>query len=61
MRHVLMHPAYPDIIGDWARAVAEETRSDCANDNCDADYLGELSDPLIDFIARLEVERTRLW
>ena len=60
MRHVLMHPAYPDIIGDWARAVAEEGRGDCANDN-EGDYAGDLSDPLLDFIARLEVERTRLW
>jgi hypothetical protein len=61
MRHVLMHPAYPDIIGDWARTVAEANEGHCANDNCGADYVGELSDPLIDFIARLEVERTRLW
>ncbi len=60
MKHMLMHPAYPDIVGDWARAVAEEDRAYCANDN-GGDYAGELSDPLLDIIARLEVERTRLW
>ena len=60
MKHMLMHPAYPDIVGDWARAMAEEPEGHCANDN-DGDYAGELSDPLLDIIARLEVERTRLW
>ena len=61
MKHMLMHPAYPDIVRDWARAAAEDDHGQCANDNIGDDYLGELSDPLIDLIARLEVERTRLW
>ena len=60
MKHMLMHPAYPDIVGDCARAVAEEGEGHCANDN-DGDHAGELSDPLLDLVARLEVERTRLW
>jgi len=60
MKHMLMHPAYPDIVRHWALAAAETDDGDCANDN-DGEYLGELSDPLIDLIARLEVERTRLW
>ena len=62
MRHLLTDPAFPDIVGQWAR---EESRTDgassaCANDN-HHDELSELSDPLLTLIAKAEIEATRLW
>ena len=52
-----MNPAYPDIVGEWARCVG------VANDNC-----GKSRDEDDDFveiflleIARREIEATRVW
>jgi hypothetical protein len=62
MRHLLMDPSFPDIVGEWAKheAQVEARRNDCANDNHDAERTG-LSDPLLALVARAEVEATRLW
>jgi len=62
MRHSLMNPAFPDIVGEWA---AEEARKDakaaaCANDN-EAKSKELFSDPLVALAARAEIEATRLW
>ena len=61
MKHVLMDPAFPDIVGEWAKE--ENCRllgsAHWANDNgADRDAL---SDPLLEIIARAEIEATRVW
>jgi hypothetical protein len=60
MKHLLMDPAFPDIVGKWAAdEAAAQVASGCANDN-DGE-LEELSDPLLTLVARAEIEATRLW
>jgi hypothetical protein len=63
MRHLLMDPAFPDIVGEWAadEAEADAASSRCANDNGEEDEGNELADPLLAVIAKLEVAATRLW
>ena len=61
MRHVLMDPAFPDIVAEWAE---EETRaqyepSEWANDN--EMTVEQLSDPFLPILIRTEIEATRLW
>jgi hypothetical protein len=60
MKHLLMDPAFPDIVGEWAAGESQaQAASGCANDN-DGE-LEELSDPLLTLVARAEIEATRLW
>ena len=56
-----MHPAFPDIVGAWARdeACKQVRCSTCANDNDGED--SELNDPLLTLVARAEIDATRLW
>ena len=61
MRRLLNHPAFPDIVGEWA---AEEAAKDASPRSCANDNDGErdaLSDPLLALVARAEIEATRLW
>jgi hypothetical protein len=62
MKHLLMDPAYPDIVGEWAAAQVEEQRDDrrCANDNIE-EVENVLPQPLLTLLARLDVAATRLW
>ena len=57
MRHLLMDPAFPDLVGQLAR---ERTDDRHANDNSD-ETLEELSDPLLIAFARAEIAATRCW
>jgi hypothetical protein len=60
-RHLLMDPAFPDIVGEWAKheARSEAKSAECANDNeTEHDDLSEL---MLALAARAEVEATRLW
>ena len=61
MRHLLMDPAFPDIVGEWAEQEArEETRRNAsANDNHEKGDAA--SDTLLALVARAEIEATRLW
>ena len=61
MRNLLMDPAFPDIVGEWAReeSRAAAGRSGCVNDN--EAGRDALSDPLLALVARAEIEATRLW
>jgi hypothetical protein len=63
MKHLLMDPAFPDIVGEYAFAELAKTRtglSPCANDN--GDILDcEIADPLLEIMARQEIAATRLW
>jgi hypothetical protein len=61
MRHLLMDPAFPDIVGAWA---AEEARTaskprESVNDN--EGVTDALSDPFLALVARAHVEATRIW
>ena len=61
MKPLLMNPAFPDIVGEWA---AEEAGSEsCANDNDGGrdEEADALSDPLLSLVARAVIEATRLW
>jgi hypothetical protein len=58
-----MHPAFPDLVGDWAQreiAAAQRDFSACANDN-PGDPANDLADPLFEIMARREIAATRLW
>ena len=63
MKHLLMDPAFPDIVGEYAITRITETRtafSTSANDNGD-DLDPELADPLFVVMAQREIAATRLW
>jgi hypothetical protein len=59
MRHLLMDPAFPDIVGEWAREEAKRRVPASSNDN-EADAK-ELWDWLLPLIARAEIDATRMW
>ncbi len=61
MKHLLMDPHFPDIVGAWAIDQAQPGASDCANDNDDDDALAEINDPLTCVFAKLDVSANRLW
>lgn len=62
MKHMLMDPAFPDIVGEWAaRGLQPDTQGcDHTNDN-DDEAANDLSDPLLTLIGKLEIAATRLW
>jgi hypothetical protein len=60
MKPLLRHPAFPDIVEEWARQEARDhARAGRSNDN-EPDGQ-ELSDPLLVLVAQAEIEATRLW
>ena len=62
MRHLLHHPTFPDMVGEWAvHHAANAAPAGSANDNTGGDWEDELSDPFLDAVARMEVAATRLW
>jgi hypothetical protein len=61
MRHLLMDPAFPDIVGEWAEQEAQFEAGKAASANDNHDEAAELSDPLLALVARAEIEATRLW
>jgi hypothetical protein len=63
MKHLLMDPAFPDIVGEYAFGETADTRTPLsvfANDNGDV-LDREISDPLFEMMARSDVAATRLW
>jgi hypothetical protein len=63
MRHLLMDPAFPDIVGEWAADPGETGGSEAsasANDNGE-DSPDDFSDPLLAALGKLEIAATRLW
>jgi hypothetical protein len=75
MKHLLMDPAFPDLVGQWASRGLAETAAEpcaCANDNASADEPGVASpelgadaeaptDAFVTMLARMDVAATRLW
>lgn len=59
MRHLLMNPAYPDIVGAWARCHALD---ECApvNDNLD-DEDDDFVEVFLLEIAKREIDASRVW
>ena len=61
MKHLLMDPAFPDIVGDWAaRVLINRAPAPCANDNLQ-DRPNDFADPLFAAVAQVEIAATRLW
>lgn len=59
MRHMLMDPAFPDLV---AEAAEEERENELAAASADAEQAPR--DPLdlfLDFLATMEVAATRIW
>ena len=57
MRHLLMDPAFPDIVGEWAKQEAGKT----AKQTCPANDNKELLELLRTLAARAEINATRAW
>jgi hypothetical protein len=59
---MLMDPAFPDLVADWAADVDQRFEEviweACANDNGDA---ADWADPLLTILGELEIAATRLW
>jgi hypothetical protein len=62
MRHLLMDPAFPDIVGEWATAAINEAARpfDHANDNLE-EALSDLGEELLICLAEAEIAATRCW
>ena len=61
MRHLLMDPAFPDIVAEWAEeeARARYEPAEWANDN--ELKPEELADPFLPLLIRAEIDATRIW
>ena len=57
MRHLLMDPAFPDIVGEWAKQEAGKA----AKQTCPANDNRELLELLRTLAARAEINATRAW
>lgn len=61
MRHMLMDPAFPDIVAEWAASEPQPQLRDCANDNAE-DVAGDSADSASTADAgKREIAATRLW
>ena len=62
MRHLLMDPSFPDIVGEWAIETIEAAAApfDHANDNLE-EALAGICEELLVRMAEAEVAATRLW
>ena len=58
MRHLLMDPAFPDIVAEWAAEAGDGP----ANDNREADEeVDQFADIFLLEIARRDIEASRVW
>ena len=58
MKHLLMDPAFPDLVGAWAE---DQAAPPADNDNRERREADGVSDPLLDLFGRLEIAATRVW
>jgi len=61
MRRLLIDPAFPDVVAQWAE---EESRFRAVPTGLPNDTMidaADLSDPLLALAARAEIDATRLW
>jgi hypothetical protein len=60
LKHMLMDPAFPDLVADWATSDEEQSAAGgCANDNREPVVTDQL-DPLT-ALGKVEIAATRLW
>ena len=57
MRHLLMDPAFPDIVGEWAALTGGRP----ANDNREEEEADEFAEIFLLEIARRDIEANRAW
>jgi len=59
LKHLLMDPAYPDLVADWATVDESGPAAASANDKRE----GQSADPAdpLTMLAKLEIAATRLW
>jgi len=60
MKHLLMDPAFPDVVGEWAEGGEDLESAYWANDNQGAED-GDPFDSLLTLLGELNVAATRLW
>jgi hypothetical protein len=63
MRHVLMDPAFPDLVGEWAAATEAEEWLDPGflETLDDADIGDDLADAIVIAAALADISDTRAW
>ena len=61
MRHLLMDPAFPDLVAESPGSEEMRTETcECANDNGE-DPANDLADPLLIRLGNVEIAASRLW
>ena len=62
MRHVLMDPAFPDLVREWARNEAEQWLEPSSLDTLDdSDIANDLADAILIAAALADIAETRDW
>jgi hypothetical protein len=56
-----MDPAFPDIVGAWAAESTARPELPPYPEACNDDEPGEIADPFLTLLARLEIDATRVW
>ena len=59
LKHLLMDPAFPDLVANWAATDQGELTRGTGNDNRERKS-ADLADPLT-LLGKLEIAATRLW
>ena len=60
MRHLLMDPHFPDIVGQWA-VMPDETEAPANEYGRRKDDADELAESILVALAWLDIDATRLW
>jgi len=60
MKHLLMDPAFSDVVGEWAEGGEDLESAYWTNDNQGAED-GDPFDSLLTLLGELNVAATRLW
>lgn len=60
MRHLLVDPHFPDIVGQWA-AMPDEPEAPANDNDRRKDFTDALAESILATLARIDVDATRLW
>jgi hypothetical protein len=58
---MLMDPAFPDIVGEWAEETARADAKPTSGANDNESNKDELSDPFLPLLLEAEIEANRIW
>jgi hypothetical protein len=62
MRHVLMDPAFPDLVGEWAAAQADDWLEPSFLETLDEAEVGDdVADAIVIAAALADISNTRAW